>query len=67
MKMKIRDIKEIIKATPKELKGVQISTIKEREQIGYAMRSCANWAYQVWAVLHDGRIYKVVSVFGEIK
>ena len=31
MKMKIRDIKEIIKATPKDLKGVQISTIKERE------------------------------------
>lgn len=67
MKMRIKDIKEIIKATPKDLKGRQISEIKEREQIGYAMRSCANWSYQVWAVLHDGHIYKVVSVFGEIK
>ena len=67
MKMKIKEVREIIKNTPAELKGLQISEFAERLQIGYAMKSTANWAYQVWAVLHKGFIISVVSVFGEIK
>lgn len=67
MKMKIAEVREIIKNTPAALKGRQISEFTERLQIGYAMKSTANWAYQVWAVLHNGFIISVVSVFGEIK
>ena len=66
-KMKIKDVKEIAKYTPTALVGRQISEFSERLQIGYAMKSQANWSYQVWAVLHDGFIVPVVSVFGEIK
>lgn len=55
--------------TPSELRRVthKDGTIAERLQIGYAMKSTANWSYQVWAVLHNGFIISVVSVFGEIK
>ena len=67
MKMKISEVKEIIKNTPAELKGRQISESSERLQIGYAMKSTAKWAYQVWEVLYNGFIMSVVSVFGEIK
>lgn len=67
MKMKIKEVREIIKNTPEALKGIQISQFAERLQIGYAMKSTANWSYQVWAVLHNGFIIPVVSVFGEIK
>lgn len=67
MKMKIAEVREIIKNTPAVLKGRQISEFAERLQIGYAMKSTANWSYQVWAVLHKGFIIPVVSVFGEIK
>ena len=67
MKMKISEVREIIKNTPAELKGRQISEFAERLQIGYAMKSTANWSYQVLAVLHNGFIVPVVSVFGEIK
>ena len=67
MKMKIAEVREIIKNTPAELKGRKISEFSERLQIGYAMKNSANWAYQVWAVLHNGFIISVVSVFGEIK
>lgn len=67
MKMQIKEIREIIKDTPAALKGRQISEFAERLQIGYAMKSTANWSYQAWAVLHKGFIISVVSVFGEIK
>ena len=67
MKMKIAEVREIIKNTPAVLKGRQISEFAERLQIGYAMKSTANWSYQVWAVSHKGFIIPVVSVFGEIK
>ena len=67
MKMKIAEVREIIKNTQAVLKGRQISEFAERLQIGYAMKSTANWSYQVWAVLHKGFIIPVVSVFGEIK
>lgn len=67
MKMKIAEVREIIKTTPAALKGRQISEFAERLQIGYAMKSTANWSYQVWAVLHKGFIIPVISVFGEIK
>ena len=67
MKMKIAEVREIIKNTPAVLKGRQISKFAERLQIGYAMKSTANWSYQVCAVLHKGFIIPVVSVFGEIK
>ena len=67
MKMKISEVREIIKNTPAALKGRQISEFPERLQIGYAMKSTANWAYQAWAVMHKGFIVPVVSVFGEIK
>lgn len=67
MKMKIKEVREIIKNTPEILKGRQISEFAERLQIGYAMKSTANWSYQAWAVLHNGFIVPVVSVFGEIK
>ena len=67
MKMKISEVREIIKNTPAALKGRQISEFAERLQIGYAMKSTANWSYQVWAVLYNGFIISVVSVFGEIK
>lgn len=66
-KLKIKAVREIIAGTPKELKGQQISTFKERLQIGYAMKSNANWAYQVWAIMHNGFVVPVVSCFGEIK
>ena len=65
--MKIAEVREIIKNTQAVLKGRQISEFAERLQIGYAMKSTANWSYQVWAVLHKGFIIPVVSVFGEIK
>ena len=67
MKIKIAEVREIVKNTPAALKGRQISEFAERLQIGYAMKSTANWAYQVWAVMHNGFIVPVVSVFGEIK
>ncbi len=65
-KLKIKDVKEIIKNTPEVLKHKQISTFHNRLQIGYAMKSQANWSYQVWAIMHDGFIIPVVSCFGEI-
>lgn len=67
MKMKIAEVREIVKNTPEALKGRQISEFPERLQIGYAMKSAANWSYQVWSVMHNGFIVPVVSVFGEIK
>ena len=66
-KKTISEVREIIKNTPAALKGRQISEFTERLQIGYAMKSTANWSYQVWAVLHNGFIISVVSVFGKIK
>ena len=67
MKMKLAEVREMIKNTPAALKGLQISEFSERLQSGYAMKSTANWAYQAWAVMHKGLIVPVVSVFGEIK
>ena len=67
MKMKISEVREIIKNTPAELKGRKISEFSERLQSGYAMKSTANWAYQVWAVLYNGVIICGGCLFGEIK
>lgn len=70
IKCKYADIKEIYdwyeKYADEKLKSMynaQPSTY----DIAYFVPSGANWAYKIGLVNVDGQIYKVVTVFGQIK
>jgi hypothetical protein len=60
-----KEIKLIKDNTPKELQGKQINTL-QNHYLGYYIKSGANWAYQVYAVLHKKQIVLVVATFGSI-
>lgn len=74
MQCKFRDIKLIYDWCEKygkdysedmyNLKGKSIDNIT---QIAYYTPSQANWSYIVGILMIDGCIYKVVTVFGQIK
>lgn len=61
-----KQIKQIQEWTPVELKGKQINTIKKHLQVGYFMKSTANWSYQVYVIEYKGFLREVVVVFGSI-
>lgn len=68
MKATFKEIKEIIKCTPEELKGKQISELGiPARRMGYFMHSDANWSYCVQALLYKNNIIEVVTVFGMIQ
>lgn len=61
-----KDIKNIQNFTPAELKGKQINTIKKNLQVGYFIKSTANWSYRVYVIEYQGFLREVVVVFGSI-
>ena len=68
MKATFKEIKEIIKNTPEELKGKQISELGfPVKYMGYFQRSDANWSYCVQVLLYKNNIIEVVTVFGLIQ
>ena len=60
------EVRAIAARTPAELIGKQISNFVS-VNVGYFMKSNANWAYCVHAIVFNGLPVQVVSVFGEIK
>lgn len=64
-KYTLKEIKDIQKYTPDDLRGKQINTL-QNYYLGYYIKSGANWAYQVYTVLHKKQIVLVVATFGSI-
>lgn len=68
MKAKLKEIKDFIDWTPKELKGKQISELGlPARYMGYFAHSGTNWSYRVHALLYKNNIIEVVTVFGMIQ
>ena len=63
-KFTYKEIKEIIAATPAELKEKSTSDLGILTDVGYFRPAAANWSYQVKATVHNGRAVLVVFVFG---
>lgn len=62
-----KEIKDIIKWTPEELKNKSTLDFEELLDLGYFRPSSANWAYQVKATIYKGQIVPLVFVFGWTK
>lgn len=62
-----KEIKNIIEATPENLRGLQINSLEKSYYVGYFTKSTANWSYQVYIVESCGRLLPVVVVFGSIR
>lgn len=65
-KFTFKEIKDIIECTPKELHLVEIVNMKAIK-VGYYHPSNANWNYEVYVVLYNGCLVKVVTTFGSIR
>lgn len=64
-KYTLKEIKDIQKYTPDELRGKQINTI-QNFYCGCYIKTGCNWAYQVYVVLHNKNLRAVVVTFGTI-
>lgn len=62
-----KEIKDIIKWTPEELKNKSTLDFETLLDLGYFHPSNANWAYQVRATIYKGQIVPLVFVFGWTK
>lgn len=64
-----KEIKEIIQATPTELKNKSLTNFRfdQQLQVGHFIKSVANWSYLVFVINYKDTLIKVVSVFGEIQ
>lgn len=65
-KFTYKEIKQIIAATPAELKKRKISDF-EYMDVGYFHPSQANWSYLVKTIIYNGRPELVAVVFGQIQ
>lgn len=66
MKIRYKEIKNIIKNTPTQVKKTQIHNYTSLF-VGFYHPSNANWSYQVHVIVFMGMPIKVVSCFGTIE
>lgn len=62
-----KEIRDIIKWTPAELKNKPTLDFDYLLDLGYFKPAGANWAYQVKATVYNGRVVQLVFVFGWTK
>lgn len=65
-KFTYKEIKEIINDTPADMKNKEPREFNA-VLIGAYKHTAANWWYQVYMAIHDGRPVLCVAVFGWIK
>lgn len=64
-----KEIKEIIRITPAELKNRSLTNFRfdQQIQVGHFTKAVANWSYLVFVVNYKDALIEVVTVFGEIQ